>query len=104
MKEQLFFILAMVVSGIPAMYFSIKHQWHIKVWKRVLKDKKMDGNVWSSGNLLAVFIWLIVSVLIQLLTQLIFEALGVTGAYGRIPVGIAFGLCLAFMPLLKTEQ
>ncbi len=98
MLEAIVFFISILFSGLSCTVLSRKFGLNRKLWL-FLHDK-----VGLKNRSLRIIIWMIVGVAVQMLTERIFEHRGLEEPMLRMPVGIIFGLCIAFIPVLKEEE
>ncbi|EJO5347273.1 hypothetical protein NRP93_001350 [Clostridium botulinum] len=91
MKESIFYITAMSISGLIFMNISIKLRWSEKLWSFFNKRIKPNYNV---------VIWILTVVLIQ---GILAEVIGTIFIISKIILGFTMGVLFVFMPNLGKK-
>lgn len=91
MKESIFYITAMSISGLIFINISIKLRWSEKLWGVFNKRIKPNYNV---------VIWILTVALIQ---GILAEVIGTIFIISKIILGSTMGVLFAFMPNLGKK-
>lgn len=91
MKEAIYYIIAMSISGLIFMNISIKLRWSEKLWSFFNKKIKPNYNV---------AIWILISALIQ---GFLADVIGTISIISKIILGLTMGFFFAFMPNLEKK-
>ena len=95
MKEHLFYLIAMVISGGILMNLSIHFNWSQRLWCIVNKQFSNRYNL---------VMWLFCTVILQVLIQVIVEHIGFNLELTKMVLGMNMGLSMAFIPNLGAKE
>lgn len=97
MKENIYQFVTIVLSGSLFMHLSNLYNWNNRFWNMLFGEKGLQNKA------LKISIWIIASVIVQIIVEKIFKRFGLVEPILSIPVNISFGFCFAFIPLNRKE-
>lgn len=95
MKDIIYQISAMLVSGLVSVNLSMKYSWSKKFWKLINRKIKLDYNA---------MLFVLLSTFLGLIVMFILDFAGIRYPVNAVIMGIVLGFYIAFVPDLGNKN